>query len=149
MGEALCFGWIDSRANILDDQRSMQLFTPRKSGSPWSKLNKQRIERLIEQGLMTPAGMAKIEAARRDGSWTAYDAIEALTIPADLDAALAANATAHEHFRAFSNTSKKQLLWWVASAKRPATRAKRIEQLVAAAAEDRNPLSYSRKRTSS
>src|SRR6185312_14358897 len=76
--EALCFGWIDSRANALDDERSMQLFTPRKPKSPWSRLNKERIERLMREGRMTPAGLAKIEAAKRDGSWGAYDAVEAL-----------------------------------------------------------------------
>jgi uncharacterized protein YdeI (YjbR/CyaY-like superfamily) len=138
--EALCFGWIDSRANALDDERSMQLYSPRRPRSPWSKLNKQRIERLVAQGLMTPAGLAKIEAAKQDGSWGAYDAIEALTVPPDLEAALTARPTARRYFQQFSDSSKKQLLWWVESAKRPETRAKRIEQVVTAAAENRNPL---------
>ena len=82
--EALCFGWIDSVMNPLDDHSFMQLFTPRKPKSNWSKLNKQRIESLIEQGLMTPAGMAKIEAAQKDGSWTSLDKVEALDVPPDL-----------------------------------------------------------------
>ncbi len=144
--EALCFGWIDSRPNALDDERYMQYFSPRKPGSPWSTVNKQRIATLIDRGLMTPAGLARIEAAKRDGSWSAYDAIEELTVPADLAAALAANATAREHFAAFGASAKKQLLWWIESAKRPETRSKRIAQLVAAAEENRNPLAHSRNR---
>ena len=140
--EALCFGWIDSRPNALDDERYMQYFSPRKRGSPWSRVNKARIARLIEQGLMAPPGLAKIEAAKRDGSWSAYDAIEALTVPDDLASALRADPVADAHFRAFADSPKKQLLWWVASAKRPETRATRIARLVAEAAEGRNPLDY-------
>jgi uncharacterized protein YdeI (YjbR/CyaY-like superfamily) len=134
--EALCFGWVDSRPNAIDDERYMQLFTPRKGKSPWSKLNKERVARLIEQGLMTPAGMAKIEAAQADGSWSAYDGIEELTVPDDLAAALAANPDAQRHFEAFSASSKKNILWWIESAKRPDTRVKRIEETVRLAAEN-------------
>lgn len=140
--EALCFGWIDSRPNTLDAERYMQLFSPRKPRSPWSKVNKERIARLTEEGRMAPAGLAMIDAAKADGSWGAYDAIEALTVPDDLHRALVANTSAEEHFAAFSNSAKKQLLWYIASAKRPETRAKRIAQVVAAAAENRNPLAY-------
>ncbi len=128
--EALCFGWVDSRPNAIDDERYMQLFSPRKAKSPWSKLNKQRVEMLIQQGLMTPAGLAKIEAAQQDGSWTAYDAIEELAMPEDLALALAANETARQHFEAFPPSSKKNILWWIESAKRPETRAKRVEETV-------------------
>ena len=134
--EALCFGWVDSRPNVLDDERYMQLFSPRKPGSPWSRLNKRRVERLIAQGLMAPAGMAAIEAAKRDGSWDVYDAIEDLTVPDDLRAALAANDEARAYFDAFSPTSKKNILWWIASARRPETRAKRIEETVRLAAQN-------------
>lgn len=84
MEEALCFGWIDSKPNVLDDERYMQLFSPRKEKSPWSKLNKQRVEKLIEQGVMTAAGLKVIEATQQHGSWNAYDAIEDLKIPEDL-----------------------------------------------------------------
>jgi uncharacterized protein YdeI (YjbR/CyaY-like superfamily) len=134
--EALCFGWVDSRPNEIDAERYMQLFTPRKPKSPWSKLNKARVEALIAQGLMTPAGLAKIEAARQDGSWTAYDAIEQLAVPADLAEALAANPEAEAHFEAFPPSSKKNILWWIESAKRPETRAKRIEETVRLAAQN-------------
>lgn len=138
--EALCFGWIDSVVNAIDAERFKQLFTPRKTRSPWSKLNKQRVERLIEQGLMTPAGLAKIEAARLDGSWSALDSVEALQVPNDLQSALSVNPTADANFHAFSPSTKKQLLWWVESAKRPETRVKRIAEIVAAAEVRRNPL---------
>jgi uncharacterized protein YdeI (YjbR/CyaY-like superfamily) len=134
--EALCFGWIDSRPNAIDEERYMQLFSPRKPHSIWSRLNKQRAEKLIAEGLMTSAGMAKIEAARADGSWDTYEAVEALTMPSDLKKALAANPTARKNFAAFSNTSKKIILHWVASAKRPETRARRIEETVRLAAQN-------------
>ena len=78
--EALCFGWVDSRPNVLDDERYMQLFSPRKSRSPWSKLNKQRVEKLIQQGLMTEAGLEKIEVAKQDGSWSVYVTNEEMVI---------------------------------------------------------------------
>lgn len=146
--EALCFGWIDSRPNALDADTYMQMFSPRKPRSPWSKLNKQRVERLIDEGRMAPAGLAVVEAAKRDGSWSAYDAIEELRIPPDLEQALAANETARVNFEAFGASSKKQILWWIESAKRPETRAKRIGQIVASAEHNVNPLAYTRKRGS-
>lgn len=81
--EALCFGWIDSKVKSIDEERYQQIFTPRKPKSVWSKLNKQYIEELIDQGLMTDAGLAKITAAQQDNSWTILDAIEALIMPVD------------------------------------------------------------------
>jgi uncharacterized protein YdeI (YjbR/CyaY-like superfamily) len=134
--EALCFGWIDSRPNAIDDESYMQLFSPRKAKSPWSKLNKQRVEKLIAQGLMTPAGLAKIEAAQQDGAWNSWDSVEELTIPDDLRQALAADKTAEKHFMAFPPSSKKNILWWIESAKRPETRQKRIEETVRLAAQN-------------
>lgn len=135
--EALCVGWIDSKVNSLDDERYQQVFTPRKPKSVWSKLNKQYIEELIEQGSMTEAGLAKIEAAKRDGSWNALDAIEALMIAPDLKEALEANETANDHFQLFSSSSKKSILFWIESAKRPETRLKRIEKAVRLAAQNK------------
>ncbi|HEX3050007.1 MAG TPA: YdeI/OmpD-associated family protein [Aggregatilineaceae bacterium] len=132
--EALCFGWIDSTAKTLDEDRTIQLFTPRKPKSIWAKSNKQRVEKLIAQGLMTEAGLAKIEIAKQNGSWTLYDSVDALIIPDDLQAALNANDTARANFEAFSNSAKKMILWWIISAKRPETRAKRIQETVAQAA---------------
>jgi uncharacterized protein YdeI (YjbR/CyaY-like superfamily) len=133
--EALCFGWIDSRPNKIDDERYMQLFTPRKAGSAWSKINKERVARLVEDGLMTPAGLAKIEAARRDGSWEHLDAVEALEMPADLESALAVHPEARRYFEAFAPSTRRGLLYWVTSAKRPETRARRIEETVRLAGE--------------
>ncbi|MDZ7956235.1 YdeI/OmpD-associated family protein [Nostoc sp. DedQUE09] len=138
--EALCFGWIDSKVKSLDEERYMQIFTPRKPKSVWSKLNKQYIEELIKQSLMTTVGLEKIEAAKENGSWNSLDAIEALIIPLDLKQALEANTTAKEYFEAFNNSSKKNILFWIDSAKRPETRLKRIEQTVNSAAINKNPL---------
>lgn len=138
--EALCFGWIDSKVKSLDEERYMQIFTPRKPKSVWSKLNKQYIEELIEQGLMTEAGIEKIEAAKQDGSWNKLDAIEELIIPVDLKQALEANEIATRYFEAFSNSSKKNILFWIESAKRLETRLKRIEQTISLAAQNKNPL---------
>ncbi|MBD2355490.1 YdeI/OmpD-associated family protein [Tolypothrix sp. FACHB-123] len=139
--EALCFGWIDSKVKTIDTERYMQIFTPRKPKSVWSKLNKQYIEELITQNLMTEAGLKKIEAAKENGSWSSLDAIEALTIPADLKLALTANKTANKYFEALSKSSKKNILSWIESAKRPETRLKRIQQTIISVAQNKNPLS--------
>ncbi|MFN6563953.1 MAG: YdeI/OmpD-associated family protein [Nostoc sp. ChiSLP01] len=138
--EALCFGWIDSKVKSLDAERYMQIFTPRKPNSVWSKLNKQYIEELIEEGLIAKAGLEKIAIAKQNGAWNSLDAIEALTIPSDLNQALEANKTAKDYFEAFSNSSKKNILFWIESAKRPETRLKRIEQTVNSAAHNKSPL---------
>lgn len=145
--EALCFGWIDSRPNAIDDERYKQLFSPRKPKSPWSRLNKERVTRLIAQGLMTDAGLAVIEAAKAAGLWESYDAIEELTVPPDLEAAFAEVPGASRRFAAFSNSDRKQMLWWVTSAKRPETRAQRIAKLVQAATDGVNPLAYRPRKT--
>jgi uncharacterized protein YdeI (YjbR/CyaY-like superfamily) len=138
--EALCFGWIDSKVKSLDEERYMQIFTPRKAKSVWSKLNKKYIEELIEQNLMTDVGLKKIEVAKQDTSWNQLDAIEELIIPADLKQALEANETANRYFQAFNNSSKKNILFWIESAKRPETRLKRIEQTISSAELNKNPL---------
>ncbi|QDT39772.1 YdeI/OmpD-associated family protein [Stratiformator vulcanicus] len=134
--EALCFGWIDSRPGKVDTERTKLLISPRKPGSPWSRLNKQRVERLESDGLMTPAGWAKIEQAKADGSWTVLDDVEDLVIPPDLAKALKQNRSAKQHFDAFPDSVKKGILWWIKSAKRSATREKRIAETVAKAAEN-------------
>ena len=125
--EALCFGWIDSTIYKLDDERYMHLVVPRRPRSNWSKVNKGHVERLIANGLMTPAGLSKIEAAKKDGSWSKFDRVEQLAEPAELKKALRANPTAKKNFAAFSPSIKKGLIGWIESAKRPETRAKRIE----------------------
>lgn len=134
--EALCFGWIDGVTNSVDEQRYKLYMSPRKPKSVWSKLNKQRIRKLIKEGLMTPVGLAKIEAARKDGSWSQYDAIDNLEMPEDLLEQLSANEEAKRNFEAFSTSSKKIILFWIASAKREETRRKRIEETVRLAAQN-------------
>lgn len=138
--EALCFGWIDSKVKSLDENRYQQIFTPRKPKSVWSKLNKQYIEELIEQHCMTEAGLAKINTAKQDGSWTALDAIEALVMPTDFQQALDANPAAQQNFAAFSPSTQKNILFWIDQAKRPETRLKRIGQTLSATAQNQNPL---------
>lgn len=135
--EVLCFGWIDSRVKTVDDRCYLQWMTPRKPGSVWSKVNKARIEKLIAEGQMTPAGLKAIDAARADGSWTLLDAAEDLRVAPDLQAALDALPPAADNFAAFSRTAKRNILWWIESARRAETRARRIAETVAAAAENR------------
>jgi len=134
--EALCFGWIDGRAATLDAQNFKLYMSPRKPGSVWSKLNKQRIRKLVKEGSMTSAGLAKIETAKKDGSWNKLDEIDRLAIPEDLLAQLSANAQAKRNFEAFSPSSRKMILFWIASAKREETRRKRIEETVRLAAQN-------------
>lgn len=126
--EALCFGWIDSLPRKLDDERTMLYFAPRKPGSGWSRVNKTHIERMLATGHMMPAGLAKIEAAKADGSWTMLDAIENLEIPGDLAAAFAEYPPAADHFEAFPRSVKRGILEWILQAKRATTRTKRIQE---------------------
>jgi uncharacterized protein YdeI (YjbR/CyaY-like superfamily) len=135
--EALCFGWVDSKANTLDDERSMLWFAPRKARTGWSRPNKERVERMVAAGLMAPAGQAKIDAAKADGSWELLDAVENLEIPPDLAAALDAYAAARANFEAFPRSARRGILEWIVQAKTPATRAKRIEETARLAAENR------------
>lgn len=137
--EALCFGWIDSLPRLKDETCFHLLFTPRKPRSVWSKLNKQRIEKLLADGRMTPAGLVKIEAARQNGSWDTLNASDALEMPPSLTAALAANPVAQQHFEAFAPSTKRQILQYLLSAKRPETQQKRLEQIVVLAAENKKP----------
>ena len=132
--EALCFGWIDSQAGNVDDRRSRQYYAPRKPQSGWAATNKARIERLIAAGLMRPAGVAAIERAKANGSWTLLDDVEAGVIPEDLADALAANPPAAANFEAFPKSAKQAMLAWTAMAKRPATRSQRIAAIVERAA---------------
>ncbi len=127
-------GWIASRASLTTN--AMLWFAPRKPKTGWSKINKARVEQLIASGLMTPAGMAKVDAAKKDGSWNALDAVEALEIPTDLAAALSANPKAAAYFDAFPRSVKRAILEWIASAKKPETRARRIRETVTSAARN-------------
>ena len=131
--QALCFGWVDSTARTLDAQRSMLWFAPRKRGSGWARTNKERVGRLVGAGLMAPAGLAMVEAAQADGSWSLLDDVEDLVVPDDLAAALAACPPAREHWDAFPPSARRALLAWIVQAKRPETRARRVAQTAAKA----------------
>ncbi len=134
--EALCFGWIDSKPAKLDEERSMLWFAPRKPGSRWSKINRERVARMIGEGKMAPAGLAKVETAKRDGLWNALDVVDALEIPADLSAAFAQHKRSRENFDAFPPSTKRGILEWILSAKRPETRAKRVAETARLAADN-------------
>ena len=134
--EALCVGWVDSRAGTIDGERSRQLFTPRKAGSGWSRPNKERIERLTAAGLMLPAGVAVGEAAQADGSWFALDDVENLVEPPELAAALDADPRARGHWDVFPRSAKRAILQWISTARRPETRSKRIAETARLAAEN-------------
>lgn len=134
--EALCFGWVDSTAGRVDDERGKLYFAPRKARSAWSASNKARAVRLIAEGLMTPAGLTVIERAKATGSWTVLDSVERLEVPQDLAAALAASPPAATSFAAFPASVRKQHLAWVATARRPETRTDRIARIADAAARN-------------
>jgi len=141
--EALCFGWIDSLPGKLDEDRSKLNFTPRKPKSVWSALNKRRVEQLMSQGLMTPAGLAVIEQAKKNGSWetlTASDEAAALNqVPPDLERLFSKNKQAGRNFKAFSQSVRKQFLSWIFSAKRKETRENRLKQTVLMAEKNIKP----------
>jgi uncharacterized protein YdeI (YjbR/CyaY-like superfamily) len=135
--EALCFGWIDSTLNPIDEHCYMQLFMPRKEKSGWSKLNKERVARLEQEGLMTPAGLEKVRIAKTQGHWEQLDHIESFTLPEELEQAFKRNKKARAFFEGLSKTNKKYILYHVNNAKLPATRKLRVDAIIAAANEGR------------
>ena len=126
--EAIAFGWIDSVPKKLDAERWMVWVAPRQPGSNWSRLSKERAERMQKAGQMTEAGRAAIDRAKADGSWTALDDVENLVTPNDLTAAFAAHPPAWEEWEAFPRSVKRGILEWILNAKRQATRTKRITE---------------------
>jgi len=129
---ALCFGWIDGQKRAFDASWFLQRFTPRKRSSRWSQINVQHAERLIAAGRMRPAGFAQVEAARADGRWeAAYAGQRSATVPADLQAALDANPAAAAFFATLRGANRYAILYRVEDAKRPETRARRIDRFVA------------------
>ncbi|WP_343633863.1 YdeI/OmpD-associated family protein [Fluviicola sp.] len=140
--EALCFGWIDSKKVAVDSEKAHQFFSKRKAKSTWSKINKDKIERLIENGQMTPAGYESIERAKENGSWTILDEVEALTLPEDFESALSNYDGALEYFLGLSKSVKKMMLYWLVSAKRPETRQKRIDELAEHASRKSKPKQF-------
>jgi uncharacterized protein YdeI (YjbR/CyaY-like superfamily) len=132
--EALCFGWIDSTASTLDEERGLQLVTPRKPRSTWTRLNRQRVAEMEAAGLMTDAGRAVVAVAQENGWWTIYDPVEDLIEPEGLAAALDAEPAARAAWNAFPASARKFMLWWVISAVKDDTRDRRIAEIVVKAA---------------
>lgn len=140
--EALCFGWIDSTKRTLNEQAYIQYFTQRKPKSNWSKVNKEKVAKLIDAGLMQAAGFKSIEIAKENGSWVQLDAVEELKVPEDLETALKTHAEAYAYFNQLSKSVRKGMLYWVISAKRTATREKRIAEIVQNAGENQKPKAF-------
>lgn len=140
--EALCFGWIDSKAMPMDSNRYRQFFCRRKPKSVWSKINKEKVERLTLEGLMTKAGFESIEVAKQNGSWTTLDEAEALIIPDDLEAAFRDLPEAREFYLSLSRSDKRNILQWLVLAKRPETRQNRIGEIVSLAAQGQKPKQF-------
>ena len=134
--EAICFGWIDSKVNKLDEERSMLWFAPRKPKTGWSKPNKERVERMLAAGLMHPSGLAKVNQAKADRTWASLDAVEELQIPPDLSKALTCYENAAANFEAFPRSVKRGILEWIQLAKRAETRATRIEETARLASQN-------------
>jgi len=140
--EALCFGWIDSVKRTIDTEKYKQYFSKRKAKSNWSKINKDKVKTLIDQGLMEEEGYKSIEIAKENGSWTILDGVEALIIPEDLKEEFANSKGSIEYFGSLSKSVKKILLHWVVSAKRKETRQKRILEIVENASNNLKPKQF-------
>ena len=134
--EAIAHGWVDSKGRALDEQRTQLLMTPRKPKSGWSRPNKERVKKLLDEGLMTPAGQAAIDVAKANGSWSALDDVENLVEPPELKQALDADPDARRNWDAFPRSAKRAALEWISTAKRPETRARRISETARLAARN-------------
>ncbi len=134
--QLLCFGWIDSVAGKVDENRSKIYISPRKPKSMWSKVNKARVEKLIKSGLMTKVGMDKVNLAKKTGTWDALNDVDNLVIPNDLKKEFQNYKDAEENFTNFSSSAKKVMLTWILSAKTEETRTKRIKAIAENAAKN-------------
>lgn len=141
--EALCFGWIDSQAKPVDEEKYMQFFCRRKPSGTWSKVNKEKIKRLMETGLMTQAGFEAIAAAQQNGSWTILDDVEELIIPENLEEAFNARHGSKDFFLSLSKSIRKAILQWLVLARRPETRQKRITEIAECASQKLKPKQFS------
>ena len=140
--EALCFGWIDSTKKTLDEERYIQYFTKRKPKSIWSRVNKDKVDQLIAEGLMQDAGYKSIEVAKSNGAWTIMDSVEALIVPESLKADFDKWPGSAEYYESLSKSAKKMLLGWIALAKREETKQKRIIEIAENAAQGQKPKSF-------
>jgi uncharacterized protein YdeI (YjbR/CyaY-like superfamily) len=128
---ALCFGWIDGRREALDERHFLQRFTPRRSRSRWSRINREKAERLIADGRMRAAGLAEVERAQADGRWqAAYEGQKRSTVPDDLQRELDARPKARAFFAELSSQNRYAILYRLHDAKKPETRARRLEKFV-------------------
>ena len=128
---ALCYGWIDGQSKAVDETYAIQRFTPRGARSKWSKLNRERVARLTKAGRMQPAGLAEVKRAQANGRWAAaYDSAATATVPDDLAKALAKSAKAKKFFDSLSSTNRYSILYRLQAAKRPETRARRLEKFI-------------------
>lgn len=138
--EALCYGWIDGRIRAHDADRFVQRFSPRRRDSAWSESNRERVERLVREGRMQPAGLATMEAAKRSGAWaSAYRPSRVPRMPSDLKRALEKDEVAWSNFRAWGNSARSACIRWVTDAKTEATRRRRIARVALRARQDHRP----------
>jgi uncharacterized protein YdeI (YjbR/CyaY-like superfamily) len=136
---ALCFGWIDSKKVKVDEETAHQYFSKRKPNGTWSKINKEKVQKLTEQGLMTDAGLKSIAMAKQNGSWTLLDEVEELKIPSDLQAAFSRKPKAKKFYLSLSNSAMKMILSWLVFAKTEETRRKRIAEIIESAEQHLKP----------
>ncbi len=128
---ALCYGWIDGQKNSYDESSWLQKFTPRGARSIWSKINREKAQQLIESGKMKPTGLKAIESAKNDGRWDgAYDSQSRATVPSDFQAALDGNPEASAFFATLNSVNRYAILFRIETAKKPETRAKRIQEFI-------------------
>lgn len=140
--EALCFGWIDSTRRAVDDHTFIQFFCKRKPNSVWSKINKAKVQRLIDAGLFAQAGHESIEIAKQNGSWAILDDVEELIIPEDLEKEFETKEGSMDFFLSLSKSVRKSILQWLVLAKRPETRKKRITEIAELAAQKLKPKQF-------
>ncbi|NRF41093.1 YdeI family protein [Pedobacter foliorum] len=140
--EALCFGWIDSTRRAVDDHTFIQFFCKRKPNSVWSKVNKAKVQRLIDAGLFAQAGHESIEIAKQNGSWAILDDVEELIIPEDLEKEFETKEGSMDFFLSLSKSVRKSILQWLVLAKRPETRQKRITEIAELAAQKLKPKQF-------
>jgi uncharacterized protein YdeI (YjbR/CyaY-like superfamily) len=137
---ALVFGWINGKMNSVDGDRFILRFSPRKAGSVWSRINREKAERLIDEGRMAPSGIARVEDAKKSGAWdAAYTSLARDEVPEDLRLALAENPAALENFERFANSYRNMYTGWVKGAKTEGTRSKRIAEVVRRSALNQKP----------
>jgi uncharacterized protein YdeI (YjbR/CyaY-like superfamily) len=141
--EALCFGWIDSKSKPIDEERFMQFFSKRKAKSVWSKINKEKVERLTAEGLMTDAGFESIAIAKHNGSWSILDTAESLEVPDDLEVEFQKIPHSKDYFLSLSRSDKRNILQWLVLAKKIETRQNRIKEIVDLAGLRKKPKQFS------